>query len=217
MQRLAPLDATVGPPYGPCVSLWPPPPARRSYALAVSTASVSRITTPAASADLCQASSIPPGLCVDSGPKAMPPVACREHRVAAGVADPQPAHAIALLRTGPPRRWRWRRNAARAAGRSTAGTGPAPGGIRTSNTTGSDSAGTETEDREMSAARELQTFGETLRERVRHKLPVETVMETEIGPVRSLRRKSLRCPGRERRICSFQVRRSARFTGRPAV
>ena len=42
---------------------------------------------------------------------------------------------------------------------------------------------TETEDREMNelAARELQTFGETLRERVRHKLrTVETVMETEI-------------------------------------
>ena len=36
-----------------------------------STASVSRIATPAASADLCQASSIPPGLCVDSGPKAI--------------------------------------------------------------------------------------------------------------------------------------------------
>ena len=43
---------------------------------------------------------------------------------------------------------------------------------------------TETEDREMNelAARELQTFGETLRERVRHKLrTVETVMETEIA------------------------------------
>ena len=43
---------------------------------------------------------------------------------------------------------------------------------------------TETEDREMNelAARELQTFGETLRERVRHKLrTVETVMETEIS------------------------------------
>ena len=42
------------------------------------------------------------------------------------------------------------------------------------------------------AARELQTFGETLRERVRHKLrTVETVMETEIGrmngQLRSLR------------------------------
>ena len=36
-----------------------------------STASVSRITTPAASADLCQALSIPPGLCVDTGPKAI--------------------------------------------------------------------------------------------------------------------------------------------------
>ena len=41
-------------------------------------------------------------------------------------------------------------------------------------------------------ARELQTFGETLRERVRHKLrTVETVMETEIGlmneQLRSLR------------------------------
>ena len=53
---------------------------------------------------------------------------------------------------------------------------------------------TETEDREMNeiAARELQTFGETLRERVRHKLrTVETVMETEIGrmneQLRSLR------------------------------
>ena len=32
---------------------------------------MSRITTPAASADLYQASSIPPGLCVDSGPKAI--------------------------------------------------------------------------------------------------------------------------------------------------
>ena len=31
MQRLAPLNATVGPPtLSPCVSLWPPPPARRS-------------------------------------------------------------------------------------------------------------------------------------------------------------------------------------------
>ena len=42
------------------------------------------------------------------------------------------------------------------------------------------------------AARELQTFGETLRERVSHKLrTVETVMETEIGrmngQLRSLR------------------------------
>ena len=42
------------------------------------------------------------------------------------------------------------------------------------------------------SARELQTFGETLRERVRHKLrTVETVMETEIGrmneQLRSLR------------------------------
>ena len=53
---------------------------------------------------------------------------------------------------------------------------------------------TETEDREMNelVARELQTFGETLRERVRHKLrTVETVMETEIGlmneQLRSLR------------------------------
>ena len=53
---------------------------------------------------------------------------------------------------------------------------------------------TETEDREMNeiSARELQTFGETLRERVRHKLrTVETVMETEIGrmneQLRSLR------------------------------
>ena len=53
---------------------------------------------------------------------------------------------------------------------------------------------TETEDREMNelAARALQTFGETLRERVRHKLrTVETVMETEIGrmngQLRSLR------------------------------
>ena len=54
---------------------------------------------------------------------------------------------------------------------------------------------TETEDREMNelATRELQTFGETLRERVRHKLrTVETVMETEIlgrmnGQLRSLR------------------------------
>ena len=42
----------------------------------------------------------------------------------------------------------------------------------------------ETEEREMNAlaARELQTFGETLRERVRHKLhTIETVMETETG------------------------------------
>ena len=42
----------------------------------------------------------------------------------------------------------------------------------------------ETEDREMNelAARELQTFGETLRERVRHTLhTIETVMETETG------------------------------------
>ena len=53
---------------------------------------------------------------------------------------------------------------------------------------------TETEDREMNeiAARALQTFGETLRERVSHKLrTVETVMETEIGrmngQLRSLR------------------------------
>ena len=53
---------------------------------------------------------------------------------------------------------------------------------------------TETEDREMNeiAARELQTFGETLRERVRHKLhTIETVMETETGRIhgqlRSLR------------------------------
>ena len=53
---------------------------------------------------------------------------------------------------------------------------------------------TETEDREMNeiAARALQTFGETLRERVSHKLrTVETVMETETGRIhgqlRSLR------------------------------
>ena len=52
----------------------------------------------------------------------------------------------------------------------------------------------ETEDREMNelVARELQTFGETLRERVRHKLhTIETVMETETtrihGQLRSLR------------------------------
>ena len=53
---------------------------------------------------------------------------------------------------------------------------------------------TETEDLEMNelAARALQTFGETLRERVRHKLhTIETVMETETGRIhrqlRSLR------------------------------
>ena len=52
----------------------------------------------------------------------------------------------------------------------------------------------ETEDREMNelVARELQTFGETLRERVRHKLhTIETVMETETrrihGQLRGLR------------------------------
>ena len=74
MQRLAPLNATVGPPYFVALrialaaaagtTIQPRLPSR-------STASVSRITTPAASADLYQASSIPPGLCVDSGPKAI--------------------------------------------------------------------------------------------------------------------------------------------------
>ena len=81
MQRLAPLNATVGPPE---CNGWPPYFVALRIALAAaagttiqprlpsrSTASVSRITTPAASADLCQASSIPPGLCVDSGPKAI--------------------------------------------------------------------------------------------------------------------------------------------------
>ena len=44
----------------------------------------------------------------------------------------------------------------------------------------------ETEEREMNelAARERQTFGETLRERVSHKLhTIETVMETETGRI----------------------------------
>ena len=74
MQRLATLNATVGPTYfvawrislaaAAGTTIQPRLPSR-------STASVSRIATPAASADLCQASSIPPGLCVDSGPKAI--------------------------------------------------------------------------------------------------------------------------------------------------
>ena len=86
MQRLAPLNATVGPTYFVALrialaaaagtTIQPRLPSR-------STASVSRITTPAASADLCQASSIPPGLCVDSGPKAIR----RLSRVPRGAAD----------------------------------------------------------------------------------------------------------------------------------
>ena len=64
MQRLAPLNATVGPTYFVALrialaaaagtTIQPRLPSRF-------TASVSRITTPAASADLCQASSIQPG------------------------------------------------------------------------------------------------------------------------------------------------------------
>ena len=82
-----------------------------------------------------------------------PPVACREHRVAAGVADPHPPTPRTGRRVRPgihvadgtatPIRNAGdeTRPASRSAGRSTAGPGPAPGGSRTSNTTGSDRAG----------------------------------------------------------------------------
>ena len=150
MQRLAP------PTLSPCVSLWPPPPARRS----------NRAYRPG-----------PRPLCPESRRPPRPPTCARRHlsRPAYASIPARRRSAACRVPRTPGSGWRRRstarprhgtgrrvrpgihvadgtatpirnagdetRPASRSAGRSTVGPGPAPGGSRTSNTTGSDSAG----------------------------------------------------------------------------
>ena len=158
MQRLAPLNATVGPPY--FVAL------RIALAAAAGTTIQPRLPSRSTAS-----------VCPESRRQPRPPTCTRRHlsrpayasiparRRSAACRVPRtpgsgwrrrstarPRHApagasgpVSMLRTGPPRRSGTlgdeTRPASRSAGRSTAGPGPAPGGSRTSNTTGSDRAG----------------------------------------------------------------------------